>query len=104
MEDLKEYLVKVTTSKEYPPDVKTIWDITESELGDFGFGFAFKSLKLSKRFKGRRNTKIAVVTTSAIGLAQARLYEGIAGELGHKREVFGDLESAKKWLLQNDSD
>ena len=58
--DFEEYastLETITSSTDYPPDVKTLWDLRKADLSFANFAAVKKVVGIRTRFKKRDNCK-----------------------------------------------
>lgn len=96
-EQLKDAAEKVTTSKEFPPDVDTLYDLSEMDFSNITTEFEEKLILFRKQLD-RGNAKIACVVTSEVGFGMGRMYEVLSDKLPQQVRVFKNMEDAKDWL------
>ncbi len=99
IQDIENTLAYIMNSSECPPDVKTLWDIRPASLENINMAEQEKAINIRKKFPQRGKAKIAVVADNDLAFGLARMYEQVSAELPQKMQVFKNIKSAEKWLL-----
>ena len=96
-EQLKDAAEKVTTSKEFPAHVDTLYDLSEMDFSNITTEFEEK-LILFRKHLDRGDAKIACVVASDVGFGMGRMYEVLSDKLPQQVRVFKNMEDAKDWV------
>jgi hypothetical protein len=99
----KKTLVSMTGSKEYPPDVPTLWDLRDVNLAHFKELPIPSFIDIEKRFPLRDNAKIAVIAQSNFSYGLCRMYCAHLEMALVKQDfmVFRKYDNALAWLLNS---
>lgn len=101
-EDYKSALETITRSGDYPPNVRTLWDLRNADLSFANFTSIKKVVGIRTRFKQRDNCRVALVTSSNLQFGLCRMFQMLLeGKLSHELAVFRDYEEGEKWLIEN---
>ena len=96
-EQLKIAAEKITTSKEFPTDVDTLYDLTEMDFSNITAEFEEKLIHFRKQLD-RGDAKIACVVSSDVGFGMGRMYEVLSDKLPQQVRIFKKQEEAQHWL------
>ncbi len=102
IEELGQTLGKITDSKEFPPDVKALWDLRKVDFTQLNSNFGEALASLRRQNPKRGNTKIALVVEKDLGYGMCRMYVMLSEDLPQEVSVFKDIASAENWLLGED--
>lgn len=102
--DFDEYastLETITSSKDYPPNVRTLWDLRKANLSFVNFTSVKKIVGIRERIKNRDNCKVALVASSNLQYGLCRMFQMLLdGRLPHELAVFRGYEDGEQWLLK----
>ena len=101
-EEYTSAMETITHSSDYPPNVRTIWDIREADLSFANFTSIKKVVGIRASFKQRDNCKVALVASSNLQYGLCRMFQMLLEDrLPHELAVFRDYEEGEQWLLEN---
>ena len=102
--DFDEYastLETITSSNDYPPNVRTLWDLRKADFSFVNFTSVKKIVGIRERFKNRDNCKVALVASSNLQYGLCRMFQMLLdGRLPHELAVFREYDEGEKWLLE----
>ena len=99
-EHLKLAAEKITTAKEFPADIDTLYDLTEMDFSNITAEFEEKLILFRKQLD-RGHAKIACVVSSDVGFGMGRMYEVLSDKLPQQVRVFKKIEEATDWIKSN---
>ena len=105
IEVFKQTMDELISSKEYPPNVSTIWDMRKLDFDLIDSNFVKRLIALRKGVDGtRQNVKIAYVVNTDLSFGMARMYESFSeiAELAQSIQIFRNIDDAKIWLLKDE--
>ena len=102
-EEIKTALDEITTSKEYSPNINTLWDVRQLSHTHFNADVIRRIALVRKKFPKRDGARIAVVASSDLGFGMSRMYEFMTDDISQQLVVFRDFEAAENWLLEGNS-
>ena len=100
LEEFQASIEVVVGSKEFPPDIRTLWDMREFEFKDIDSGLEEGLISISEKFPERRSAKVALIVQNDLGLGKATMFEIMADKLGYKTMVFRSYSEGENWLIQ----
>lgn len=100
LEAFAEAIETITHSDEYPPDVRTLWDMRELDFSKVDRSLEEQLILIRRRFPERANAKLAFVVANKLGLGMTRMYEILSDDPPQTSSVFNDFEKARQWLLE----
>ncbi len=102
--DFEEYssaLESITHSGNYPPNIRTLWDLREADFSPENFTSIKKFVGIGIRFKQRNNCRVALVASSNLQYGICRMFQMLLeSKMPHELEVFRDYEEGEQWLLE----
>jgi hypothetical protein len=99
IDELKIILTEISSSKEFPPDVKALWDIRKLDFSKINADFGKQLILARKKNTSRGNTKIAILADQDLAYGMSRMYESMSEGMPQTIMVFKELEKAEDWLL-----
>ena len=99
LDDLDRLLNDITRSTEFPPDIRTIWDIRKAKLPPSNTDYEERYVTIRKKYPERGNARIAYVADKDLSFGMARKFEMLSDILPQRMEVFRDFSKAEEWLL-----
>ena len=103
--DFEEYtsaLETITNSCDYPPNVRTLWDLRKADLSFANFTSIKKVVGIRTRYKQRDNCRVALVASSNLQYGLCRMFQMLLEDkLPHELAVFRNFNEGEQWLLEN---
>ena len=99
IDEFKLMLEQVVESKEFRPDVKTLWDLRNLDFTKIDASFERQLIQIRRSFPERSNAKIALVSENELGFALSRMYQILSDVLPQNVKVFRDVIDGENWLL-----
>ena len=96
--EFESQLREIVSASEYPPDVPTIWDLSETDMGQFDWEFIEQLLEIRTRFPARGDAFIAIVAPADLAFGVSRMYAARGTALPQQVEVFRNISAAEDWL------
>ena len=94
-------LETITNSKDFPPNIRTVWDIRQADFSFANFQLVKEVVKIRSKFSKRSHCRSALVVSSNLQYGLSRMFEMLSdGKIQHKLRIFRDLEEGEKWLLE----
>ncbi len=100
--EFTDLMEAIAHSKEYPPDVPTLWDARLVDLSSFNTNTAMSIIEIRKRYPERGNAKQAIIVSSELAFGTGRMYEMLSGSMFENIMVFRDYDKGIQWLLGNE--
>jgi hypothetical protein len=100
VEEYRSSIEAIVRSKDYPPNIRTLWDLRELEFTEIDRRFEESLINISKQFPERRSAKIAFIVKTELGFGMIRMFETLADKLGYETMVFRSYSEGENWLLQ----
>ena len=91
-------LLKLVSSKEYPADVDTIWDLREMDFSNFAPTIVGDIAEMRGRFSERGQARIAFVISSEFNDGPVRILEQLVQRFTNEYRIFADITKAEQWL------
>ena len=94
-------LEMVVYSKEFQPEVSTLWDVREYNFDATNIDFFNRINDIRKLFPSRGKAKVAIVVDSDLGFGMGRVFEQLSevNSFPQKIKIFRKLEKAEQWLI-----
>ena len=99
LEEFGASMARIIQSDDYPPDVRTLWDLRELDFEPVYRPFEEQVIDIRQKFPERGAAKIALVVASDLGFGMTRMYEILSNEMPQNVMVFRNCEEGEKWLL-----
>ncbi len=99
--DLQEYreaMRCITSGKQYPETVPTIWDMRHFDFVKFDSHQALNTHMVSQSFRSRHSTRIAFVVSNPLGYGMVRMLQSL-DNLTDESMIFYDYDEANRWLM-----
>ena len=100
LEEYRSSIEAIVRSKEFPPDIRTLWDLGELEFNDVDRSFEESLISISEQFPERGPAKIAFIVKSEVGFGMTRMFEILAEKMGYETMVFRSYSEGENWLIQ----
>lgn len=97
--EYREALNQITSGKDYPPTVPTIWDLREFDFSQFDRQLAQNVRAVLSSFEIRKGTKNAIVVSTPLGYGMARMIQILSG-IEDDSLVCYKYDEAEQWLLR----
>jgi len=102
IDDVESTTFKIFESKEFPPDVNTLWDVRQLSFEDVDIAFLKRLIETRKKYTGQRGSpKIAILSNNALAAPIIKLYVILSKGSKEKTSVFKTFEEAELWLCQD---
>ena len=98
VQQFEKQLREIVSTAEFPPDVPTIWDLSETDVSQFDWNFIQQLLEIRERFPARGDALIAIVAPSDLTFGVSRMYTARGDSLPRQMQVFRTLPEAEAWL------
>jgi hypothetical protein len=98
-EEATTAMAQLTTSDEYPPSIRTLWDLRELDFEKIDRELIERVVDMRKAFAKRGPAKTALVVDHDLGFGMTRMYEILSDEMSPNVMVFRDYEEGKVWVL-----
>jgi hypothetical protein len=99
IDELQIILTEISSSKDFPPDVKTLWDIRKLDFSKINSDFARQLINVRKQNTSRGNAKVAILAEQDLAYGMSRMYESMSDGMPQTIMVFKELKKAEDWLL-----
>ena len=99
VDQFEAQLKEIVSGADFPPDVPTIWDLSETDISKFDRDFIQQLLAIRERFPSRGDALIAVVASSDLTFGISRMYASHGDALPQRVRVFRTIAEAEAWLL-----
>ncbi len=99
IEENENALNTIMKSDQYPPDIRTLWDVREQDFTNIDADFEMRLIELRKKYPERGNARMALVVSTDLGFGMSRMYQNLSANLPQNIMVFRDYADAEKWLL-----
>ena len=98
VQQFEKQLREIVSTAEFPPDVPTIWDLSETDVSQFDWNFIQQLLEIRERFPARGDALIAIVAPSDLTFGVSRMYTARGETLPQQMQVFRTVTEAEAWL------
>ena len=98
VEEFENQLREIVSAAEFPADVPTIWDLSETDVSQFNWEFIQQLLEIRERFPARGDALIAIVAPSDLTFGISRMYTARGESLPQQMQVFRTVTKAEAWL------
>jgi hypothetical protein len=99
IEEYRSSIESIVGSEEFPPDIRTLWDMRNFEFKGVDREFEEALIGVSAEYPERTAVRVALVVINGLGLGRAAMFEILAKNLGYESMVFTDYPGAEMWLL-----
>jgi hypothetical protein len=93
----EEAIEAITNSDEFPPDVRTLWDLCDLEFASVDRALEEGLIALRRRYPARRKARIAFIVRDQLGVGMTRMYQILSND--ETTRVFTDRAAAERWLV-----
>ena len=100
VEEFTSAMNEIISSKEYPADVRTLWDAVEFDASSVDSCFITQLIAIRGNYPTRSSAKLALFAPEDLGFGVSRMYEAWSDELPQNIRVFRRSVEAEKWLLE----
>jgi len=97
IDEFRTVLEAIERSKEYPPDVATLWDLRGLDFTSIDREFEEHLIAIRKDFPGRARAKLAAVVATDLAFGMSRMFQ-ILSDDEDRMKVFRDYDAAVSWL------
>ena len=95
----EEAMKVITRSDQFPPDIRTIWDVRELDFSNIDRSFEERLVSIRKRYPERGSARNAVIVADDLGFGMARMYAAL-GSFSDNVRAFRSYKAGEDWLLQ----
>ena len=95
----EEAMKVITRSDQFPPDIRTIWDVRKLDFSSIDLRFVGRLISIRKKYPERGSSRNAVIVADDLGFGVARMYAALGFLSAHVR-VFRSYKAGEDWLLQ----
>lgn len=99
-EEYRSSIEAIARSKEFPSDIRTLWDLRELEFNEIDRSFEERLISISEQFPERGPAKVAFIVKSEHDFGMIRMFETLAEKLGYETMVFRSYSEGENWLIQ----
>jgi hypothetical protein len=99
IEDFKAAMNAVMTSDQFPPDMRTLWDMRELDFTQIDRNFQTKLVKIRKQFPERGAARLAFIVADDLGFGMSRMFEMLTGDASGRIGVFKSFSEGEEWLM-----
>jgi hypothetical protein len=101
-EEFHEVNRLITQSSEFPPDVRTLWDLRKLDFAEIEQLYQESLIDIRKQYPSRGAARIAFIVADELGYGLLRMYEILSSDLPQQIQVFQDYSEGETWLLSQD--
>ena len=95
----EEAMKVITRSDQFPPDIRTIWDVRELDFSNIDLSFEKLLISIRKKYPERGSARNAVIVTDNLGFGMTRMYAAL-GSFSENVRAFKSYKAGEDWLLQ----
>ena len=95
----EEAMKVITRSDQFPPDIRTIWDVRELDFSNIDRTFELRLISIRKKYPERGSARNAVIVTDNLGFGMTRMYAAL-GSFSENVRAFRSYKAGEDWLLQ----
>ena len=100
LKDLDQLYIDIVTSKEFPPDIRSVWDFRKADFSLIDLNFLESVFSIRKKYPERGNARAAFVADSDLSYGVSRMYEVLSSfELPQQIQAFREFSRAEEWVL-----
>lgn len=100
VEEIENLYKEITSSDEYPPTVRSLWDFRKVDFTFVTNEFIDQIFAVRKKYHERGSAKAAFLVESDLAFGVSRMYETLSSfELPQHIMVFKEMAKAEEWLL-----
>ena len=101
-DEFSSTLETITSSTDYPPNVRAVWDIRKADFSFANFHLVREVVNIRSSFKKRNNCRSALIVSGNLQYGLGRMFEMLSeGKIPHQLMVFRDYTEGEQWLLGN---
>jgi len=101
LEEFRDVLKKIVHSPDFPPDIRTLWDLRKLDFKEINRHVEESLIELKKQFPQRGEAKLAFIVADSLAFGMTRMYEIMADDLPQKTRVFLNYSEGEQWLLDS---
>ena len=100
--EFESSLNEILDSDNFPPDIKTIWDLTRLDFSKIDSNFETSLIQILRENPRRENALTAIVVASDIGFGMSRMFQTLSTQkdLPQRFSIFSNLIAAEEWLVR----
>ena len=103
-EEFAFVLETILTSKEYPVNINTIWDLREADFSSVDSQFWERIIEYRKEFTERNNCRSAMIVSKDLQYGMSRMFEITSeGNIPQQVRVFRDFSEGENWILETNN-
>jgi len=99
-EEFEGALKDIIRSDQFPPDIRSLWDMREADLKDIDRGIEERLINIRKEYPERGSARVAVVVVNDRDFGMSRMYQSLSEDLSRPMQVFRSYTEAEDWLLR----
>lgn len=90
----------ITTSAEFPPDVDTMWDLSDADFRDTQSADLRRMLDVRMAHAERGRSLVAIVVTTDVGFGMSRMFQSLSERtMSEHLAVTRSVVEAERWIL-----
>ena len=101
LEEYRSTIEAIVHSKEHPPNIRTLWDLSELKFEEIDRSFEESMIRISAQYPERSTAKVAFIVKNKLGFGLTRMFEILAEKLYYETMVFTDYTEGENWVLQD---
>ena len=102
IEEFTSALETITNSRDYPPDIRAIWDVRQADLSFANLQLVRGAVNIRSSFQKRDNCRAAIIVSGSLQYGLGRMFQILAdGKVNINLQIFRDYEEGKQWLLED---
>ena len=99
LRDVEDAMKELFSSKEYPSNINTLWDVRELEYSEVDLKLIKSVVTLHEKYNNEReNAKIAILSNYALAAPLIKLYIILTRGLKQTNRAFTNIDEAILWL------
>jgi len=100
LDEFKVTIVKIVNSNEYPPDIRTLWDMRRTDFTGISYDLEKSAIYIREQYPKRAGARLSFVAESDLAYGMLRMYETLSDDLPQEIKVFRKFSEAEEWLLK----
>ncbi len=100
LEEFETAMKSITRSDQFPPDIRTLWDVRELDLRDIDTNFVKRLIDIRKKYPERGPARNAVIVADGHGFAMTRMYKALSDDLPQQIRPCKSYAEGEDWLLR----
>ena len=101
MADLKNSILALSESTEFPPNVDSLVDVSQMDFNDIDAGFLKEVVAMEKQNPHRQGARVAYIADNNLNYGMSRMYESLADNIAKTSRVFRTVSEGEAWILES---